>query len=127
MPTSAGKTRIAELSILKTFLEHPDNPEVKCVYIAPFRSLAVEIESTLRKGLRPLGIRVSEIYGGFDLSSTERRLVAETQVLIATPEKLDAIIRQDPDLLNEVRLVIIDEGHLAGQLSERGLRAEVLV
>ena len=127
MPTSSGKTKIAELAIVKAVLDQlPDN-DTKCIYIAPFRSLAVEVEATLREGLKPLGIRVSEIYGGFDVSAAEKRLIQDTHVLIATPEKLDAVIRLAPDLLNAVRLVIVDEGHLAGDISERGIRTEFLI
>lgn len=40
MPTSSGKTKIAEISIIKTLSDYPD---ALCVYIAPFRSLANEI------------------------------------------------------------------------------------
>lgn len=127
MPTSAGKTKIAEFCILRTLLEASFEDDAKCLYIAPFRSLAIEVESTISKGLRPLGIRVSEIYGGFDLTVADEQLISETQVIVATPEKIDAAIRLAPELLNQVRLVIIDEGHIAGDLSERGIRAEFLV
>lgn len=127
MPTSAGKTRIAELCIVRAILDSIGTPNAKCVYIAPFRSLAAEIERTLSRGLRPLGVRVSEVYGGFDLTASDERLIQETQVLIATPEKLDAILRIAPDLLADIRLVIFDEGHLAGDTSSRGLRAEFLI
>lgn len=127
MPTSAGKTRIAELCIVRAILESLGNANAKCVYIAPFRSLAAEIERTLSRGLQPLGIRVSEVYGGFDLTANDERLIQETQVLIATPEKLDAILRIAPELIADIRLVIFDEGHLAGDTSSRGLRAEFLI
>lgn len=127
MPTSAGKTKIAELCIIRTLLESVTIDDAKCLYIAPYRSLAVEVEATLAKGLRSLGIRVSEIYGGFDLTATDKRLIRETQVLVATPEKFDATIRLAPDLIKNVRLVVIDEGHIAGDLNERGVRAEFLV
>lgn len=127
MPTSAGKTRIAELCIIRAMLENVTVENAKCIYIAPFRSLAAEIETSLRDGLKSLGIRVSEIYGGFDLTASDQRLIQETQVLIATPEKLDAALRIAPDLLSAVKLVVFDEGHLAGDISERGIRSEFLV
>lgn len=43
IPTSSGKTRIAEMAILNTII---GNPEGKILYIAPFRSLAYEIENS---------------------------------------------------------------------------------
>ncbi len=44
MPTSAGKTKIAELAILRFLAIHRQDPDAKCVYVAPFRSLAVEVD-----------------------------------------------------------------------------------
>src|SRR5213075_981216 len=46
--TSSGKTRVAEIVILQTLLEHPG---AKVLYLAPFRSLAVEIEHALSETL----------------------------------------------------------------------------
>lgn len=52
MPTSAGKTRIAELTILQFLMDEPDK---LCIYVAPFRSLAAEVEKGLKKTFHPLG------------------------------------------------------------------------
>jgi len=123
MPTSAGKTRIAELAILRFFLDKLNFPNKKCAYIAPFRSLAVEIEKTLRNSFASLELKVSEIYGGFELTPAECRLIQETQILVATPEKFDALFRYMPEIEEDIGLVIIDEGHII-DLSERGLRFE---
>lgn len=126
MPTSAGKTRIAELAILRFLLDHADEPEAKCAYIAPFRALAVEVEKTLQESFGPLGIRVSEIYGGFELSPLERLLIEKTKILVATPEKFDAFIRYVPELAGTIKLIIMDEGHIISP-TERGLRYEFFV
>ena len=42
--TSAGKTRVAELAILQTLLADPNS---RVLYLAPFRSLALEVEQML--------------------------------------------------------------------------------
>jgi superfamily II DNA/RNA helicase len=123
MPTSAGKTRVAELAILRFLLDYQDDPKAKCIYVAPFRSLAVEVESSLRHSFHPLGIRVSELYGGFELNPIERLLMERTRIIVATPEKMDAFLRYDPEFANQIRLVIIDEGHIIS-LTERGVRFE---
>ncbi len=122
MPTSAGKTKVAELSVLAELTSGVIDPEFKCVYVAPFRSLAVEIEQTLRQALRPLGLRVSELYGGFEFTAADRLLIERTQVLVATPEKLDAFVRFSPDLARQIRLVILDEGHIISPPDFRDLR-----
>jgi hypothetical protein len=123
MPTSAGKTRIAELTILRFLLDTINVPNAKCLYIAPFRSLAIEVEHALQESFHPLGRRVSELYGGFDLNPIERLLIEETHVIVATPEKVNAFLRYNPEIADEIKLIIVDEGHIIS-LSERGLRFE---
>jgi len=126
MPTSAGKTRIAELAILRFLLDDRNDPGTKCIYLAPFRSLAVEVEESLQKSFHPLGVRVSELYGGFELSPIERLLLDETRILVATPEKIDAFLRYNPEFADQIRLIIIDEGHIIS-LTERGIKYEVFL
>jgi replicative superfamily II helicase len=46
MPTSSGKTFIAELLILKYLNQQP---EKKCIYVAPYRALTNEKENELGK------------------------------------------------------------------------------
>ncbi len=123
MRTSSGKTRVAELSILQTFHE---NNAAKVLYLAPFKSLALEIEQTLGQIFDPLGFRVSHLYGGFRLSSVDRQLAKDSSITIATPEKTRAILRSSPELLSDVKLIIIDEGHLIGA-DERYVKNELFV
>ncbi|MCZ3365674.1 MULTISPECIES: DEAD/DEAH box helicase [Methanobacterium] len=125
MPTSAGKTRIAELTILRFFLDSLEEPR-KCVYIAPFRSLALEIEKKFRENFNLLGYKVSEIYGGFDLNPAESTLIQETHILVLTPEKFDAILRYIPDIAEDIGLIIIDEGHII-DTTKRGLMFEFFI
>lgn len=134
MPTSAGKTKIAELAILRFLTGHQFNSDAKCVYVAPFRSLAVEVEQTLKKVFLPLGVRVSELYGGFELTVADKLLIEKTQILVATPEKLDALFRFTPELVSAIKLVILDEGHIISPTTDyltlrkaRGLKYEVFL
>jgi len=125
MPTSSGKTRIAELTILRQYLD--SLPIInKYVYIAPFRSLAVEIEKTLKKSLGSLGFKISEIYGGFELNPSEKDLIEETDILVVTPEKFDAIIRYIPEIKDQIKVIIIDEGHII-DAGNRGLNFEFFI
>lgn len=111
MRTSSGKTRIAELAILQTLAL---NPQAKILYIAPYRSLALEIEQSLCQIFDLLGFHVSHLYGGFRFSSADKRLANDASITIATPEKTRAIVRTYPELLKDFKLIIVDEGHLIG-------------
>jgi hypothetical protein len=119
--TSGGKTRVAELAILQILAA---DPGAKVFYLAPFRSLAFELESTLGRTLRPLGYQVSHLYGGSRASRSDVELVEDARVIVATPEKARAIFRADPDLFLSVRLFVVDEGHLLGS-SPRDVRNEL--
>lgn len=121
--TSAGKTRVAELAILQTLRT---DPSAKVLYLAPFRSLAFELERTFSKTLSPLGYSVSHLYGGSRFSGVDRELVNEGCITIATPEKAKSMLRAAPELFESVKLVVIDEGHLLGG-NERNVRNELFL
>lgn len=121
--TSAGKTRVAELAILHTLRT---DPSAIVLYLAPFRSLAFELERTFSKTLMPLGYSVSHLYGGSRFSGVDRELVNEGRITIATPEKAKAMLRAAPELFDSVKLIVIDEGHLLGG-NERNVRNELFL
>ena len=123
MPTSAGKTRIAEMALVHTLIEQPG---AKCIYIAPYRALVSEIESTLIAVLGDLGFHVSTALGGFETDEIEMFLSRNADVLVTTPEKLDLLVRLTPEYANQVRLVILDEGHILGE-RRRGVKSDVLL
>ena len=128
-PTGAGKTNIAMISILHEVKKHIvggmlEDPEFKVVYIAPMKALAAEVTATFSKRLAPLGISVRECTGDIQLSKRE---LAQTQMIVTTPEKWDVITRKGGDVsaAAQVKLLILDEVHLLND--ERGAVIETLV
>lgn len=121
--TSGGKTRVAEIAILKTLSTKIMS---KVLYLAPFRSLAFEIEQSLNKTFGPLGITVSQLYGGSTANVTDFELINQSQIIIATPEKAKALIRCGSGLEAEVKLIVVDEGHLLGA-EERYIKNEMFL
>lgn len=109
MPTSAGKTFIAELSILATLT---NSPQKRCLYIAPYRALVNEIEDRLAEMLGALGYRVSNLNGGFEFDSFQTFLAVEAHVLVTTPEKADLLFRTHPEYFENIATIVIDEGHV---------------
>jgi len=123
MPTSAGKTNIAEWAILDA-LGGTGN---ECaVYIVPTRSLAAETERTLSRSLSRLGLTVSAMFGGLEHVDHELDLLIDSHVVVATSEKLDLLMRNSPEFAERIALVIVDEGHLIGDKA-RGLRLELML
>lgn len=121
LPTSAGKTRIAELCILACLAEGR-----RVVFVTPLRALSAQTETALQRTFTPLGKTVTSLYGAIGASSADEDLLRERDIVVATPEKLDFALRNDPTLLDDVGLVVLDEGHMIGA-GEREVRYEVQV
>lgn len=121
LPTSAGKTRIAELSILACLAQRR-----RVVYVTPLRALSAQTEQVLSKTFSPLGVRVSSLYGSAGISSVDDDAMRTSEIVVATPEKLDFALRSDPSVLDDVGLVVLDEGHMIGA-SEREVRYEAQI
>ncbi len=123
MPTSAGKTRIAELAIVHTLVSTPGS---KCAYIAPFRALAAELEDAFFGVISDLGYRVAAALGSYETDEYEFSSLQQTDLLVTTPEKMDLILRSQPQLLENLRLLVLDEAQLVDE-SNRGPKFELLI
>lgn len=121
LPTSAGKTRIAEIAALMTL-----SSQRRVLIVTPLRALSAQTERSFRKTFAPLGFSVSSLYGASGLSAGDEDALRTREIIIATPEKLDFALRSDPSLIDDVGLIVLDEGHMIGP-SEREIRYETLV
>ncbi|KZS97906.1 Sec63-domain-containing protein [Sistotremastrum niveocremeum HHB9708] len=138
-PTGAGKTDVAMLAILHTISSHMsrhamgdniapssiDRKAFKIIYVAPMKALASEITRKLGKRLAWLSIKVRELTGDMQMTKAE---IAETQVIITTPEKWDVVTRKptgEGEVAATVKLLIIDEVHLLNE--DRGAVIETIV
>lgn len=121
LPTSAGKTRIAELCILRCLAAGR-----RVMFVTPLRALSAQTEVTLQRTFCPLGKTISALYGGIGISAFDEDAIRERDIVVATPEKLDFALRNDPSLLDNVGLLVFDEGHMIGP-GEREVRYEVQI
>jgi hypothetical protein len=121
LPTSAGKTRIAELCILRCLAGGK-----RVFFVTPLRALSAQTEATLHRTFGPLGKTISALYGSAGVTTVDEDAIRERHIVVATPEKLDFALRNDPSLLDDVGLLVFDEGHMIG-LSEREVRYEVQI
>lgn len=121
LPTSAGKTRIAELCILACLATGK-----RVVFVTPLRALSAQTEVSLRRTFSVLGKSVSSLYGSIGASSSDVDTLKSRDIVVSTPEKLDFALRSDPTLLDDVGLVVLDEGHMIG-LGEREVRYEAQI
>ena len=88
--------------------------------------LSAQTETTLQRTFGPLGKTISALYGSIGVSGFDEDAIRERNIVVATPEKLDFALRNDPSLLDDVGLLVFDEGHMIG-INEREVRYEVQI
>lgn len=103
MPTASGKSLVAYLAIVKSVLEGG-----KALYVVPLRALASEKYEDLRAFER-LGIKVAISIGDFD---TPDPTLERFDIIIATSEKADSLLRHRTHWLERLSVVVADEVHL---------------
>ncbi|MDR3074776.1 MAG: DEAD/DEAH box helicase, partial [Candidatus Methanoplasma sp.] len=104
MPTASGKSLIGFVPAIDTVLRKGG----KVLYIVPLKALASEKRDDLEK-FSGLGINVMMSSG--DLDSDDGRL-ADADIIVATSEKADSMMRHGSKWMEGVRLVVADEVHL---------------
>ncbi len=130
MPTSAGKTKSIEIIIRSTFMSGRGK---LAIVIAPFRALCHEISNSLRGTFDNAEAKVNELSDALQLDYLEKlaeilgiQELASNYILVLTPEKFLYILRQTPTLVDDVSLVIYDEGHQFDS-GGRGITYELLL
>jgi helicase len=119
MPTGAGKTWLAELAIYSTLRKG-----MRAIYLTPLRALANELVERWR--LLFDGYEVGVFTGEYGQRRTYPVPFQRAQLLVMTPERLDACTRHWRTHWNwfpEVSLMVVDELHLLGDHG-RGARLE---
>ena len=128
MPTSGGKTLLAQFRILQA-LNQFDGDHGWVAYVAPTRALTAQITRRLRRDFEPIGLRVEQLSGAIEVDAFEEELLTDQKkpfdVLVATPEKLSLVIR-NKNMSRPLALVVMDEAHNL-ETEARGLRIEFLL
>jgi ATP-dependent Lhr-like helicase len=112
-PTATGKTEAAFLPVLSMLLQAPRTPGIKVLYITPLRALNRDMLERLEWWCNNLDIKLAVRHGDTELKERTRQSRSPPDILITTPETLQAvlsgwILRQH---IQSLRWVIIDEVH----------------
>jgi ATP-dependent helicase Lhr and Lhr-like helicase len=125
-PTATGKTEAAFLPVLSMLLQAPKTPGIKVLYITPLRALNRDMLERLQWWCNNLDIKLAVRHGDTETKERTRQSKSPPDVLITTPETLQAILsgwvlRQH---LQALRWVIIDEVHELAD-SKRGSQLSI--
>ncbi|MBE0576218.1 MAG: DEAD/DEAH box helicase [Desulfuromonadales bacterium] len=133
LPTSSGKTFIAEFRILQA-LNQFDYEKGWVAYLAPTRALVNQVCARLRKDFASLNVNVEKVSPALEVDGLEAGLLTDIQdetrfrVLVTTPEKLDLMLRGgwEDKIGRPLTLVVVDEAHNLSQ-PNRGIKLELLL
>ena len=135
LPTSSGKTLIAQFRILQA-LNQFDQERGWVAYLAPTRTLVNQIARQMRRdfGVLTPKIVVEQVSPALEVDNIEENLLhehdpaQEFRVLVTTPEKLDLMLRQglEGKVGRPLTLVVVDEAHNIHN-THRGLKLELLL
>ncbi|KAA0187063.1 hypothetical protein HAZT_HAZT008600 [Hyalella azteca] len=119
-PTSAGKTLVAELLLLKRVLE----TKKKAIFIVPFVSMAKEKTNYLQRVLSGGGVVVEGFMGG----QVPAGGLTKVDVAVCTIEKANNLCNRmmQEGTLGDISVVVVDELHLVSD-GQRGYLLELLL
>ncbi|PWB79482.1 MAG: DEAD/DEAH box helicase [Candidatus Methylomirabilota bacterium] len=132
LPTSGGKTLLAQFRILQALNQFAENGGW-VAYVVPTKALGNQITRRLRRDFSPIGVRVEQLTGAIEIDAIEADMLGSVStgedrtfdVLVATPEKLQLVIR-NKKVQRPLALVVMDEAHNMEDES-RGMRIELLL
>ncbi len=115
VPTASGKTLIAELAMLSSVARGGT-----ALYIVPLRALAAEKKAEFERW-EAFGFDVGVSTGNYD---ADGEWLASRDVVVATSEKVDSLVRNGAAWIDDLTCVVADEVHLVDDAG-RGPTLEV--
>lgn len=119
IPTASGKTLIATLAMLSTVARDTETGG-KALYIVPLRALASEKREEFEQ-FEQYGLSVGVSTGNYE---SDGGWLADKDIIVATSEKVDSLVRNDAPWLDDLGCVVSDEVHLVDD-GNRGPTLEV--
>ena len=115
IPTASGKTLIATLAMAGAV-----DRGGKALYIVPLRALASEKHEEFAE-FEQYGLDIGVTTGNYE---SDGGWLAGKDIIVATSEKVDSLVRNDAKWLDDLSCVVTDEVHLVDD-AERGPTLEV--
>ncbi|KAG4958014.1 hypothetical protein JHK85_044394 [Glycine max] len=108
--TGSGKTAAFALPILHRLAEHPFG--VFALVVTPTRELAFQLAEQFRALGSAVHLRITVVVGGMDMLRQAKELAARPHLVIATPGRIHALLRNNPDIppvFSRTKFLVLDE------------------
>lgn len=119
--TGTGKTAAFGLPVLNYI--NPALRQTQAVILCPTRELCMQITRDLSNYARYMpSIRIVPIYGGASIEVQIKHLYDNPQIIVATPGRMNDMIRRGKTHLSHVRWAVLDE---ADEMLDMGFQDDV--
>jgi len=119
--TGTGKTAAFGLPLIE--LIDLEKKTIQALILAPTRELCIQISNDLESYCKYLqGLNIVSIYGGSSIELQINRIKKGAQVVVATPGRLNDLIRRKKIDLSTVKYVILDE---ADEMLNMGFQEDI--
>ncbi len=104
--TGTGKTAAFALPVLTLLQRHG---RCRCLVLEPTRELAAQVETAFRDYARFTDIRVALLHGGVGYRNQQIDLQRGTDIVVATPGRLEDHLQKRTLSLNDIEILVLDE------------------
>lgn len=106
--TGTGKTAAFSIPTIQHLKKH-DRNKIRALILTPTRELAIQIQENVSAYAKHTGIKSTVIFGGVPQKPQEREIQAGMDIVIATPGRLNDLIKQKIINVGSVEIFILDE------------------
>ncbi len=108
--TGSGKTLAFGIPLLARLAGARSRPcRPRAVVIVPTRELANQVSSALQPLARSLNLRLTTVYGGMPYDRQKRQLRQGTDLVVATPGRLEDLIERGFLSFDDIAVTVLDE------------------
>jgi superfamily II DNA/RNA helicase len=118
-PTGSGKTLAFGIPLVDRIAADDRRPAA--LVLAPTRELATQIVDDIQPIAHARALRVAAVYGGVGLVKQSKD-AARSQILVATPGRLEDLLGRGAFTLDAIRMLVLDE---ADRMLDMGFRPAV--
>ena len=119
--TGTGKTAAFGLPLIQ--MTNTKNRQTQGLILCPTRELCVQVSGDLEAFSRHVeGLRILAVYGGASIEQQMKALRKGVQIIVATPGRLNDLIRRGKVDISGVRYVVLDE---ADEMLQMGFQDEL--
>jgi len=119
--TGTGKTAAFGLPLLQNI--DPSNRNVQALILCPTRELCMQITKDLLSYAKYIPeIKIVPVYGGASIELQFKALAKKPQIVVATPGRLQDMIRRNRIDFSDVRWMVLDE---ADEMLDMGFQEDV--